>query len=468
MIRLDSVYFDGQWQQVSSDASRVDVVCPANGRVVATQARCAPEQVDAAVASAQEAFSGWAHLEPRRRSAYLRSLLSLVEEHATELAELVSLEMGSPFEFALAEQIGTPIAMIENTIEVLERFEFEEELDNSLIVKEAAGVVAAITPWNYPIYQLVAKVVPALAAGCTVVVKPPELAPISSVRFTELVDEAGFPAGVFNLVLGKGTAVGMQLAGHPGVDVVSFTGSTEAGRQVAERAVQGIKRVSLELGGKSASLVAPGADLETAVRSTVAYCMANCGQSCSAWTRLLIPVDVLAEAERCAAEAAVEVEPSLGPVVSERQYEEIQGFIERAIADGARAVAGGTGRPEGISEGPYPRATVLSGVTSDLEIAQKEVFGPVLSIIAYATLEEAVDIANDSDYGLHGAVWAATDEEALSIARRIRTGQLDVNGGDFNVGAPFGGFKQSGVGRELGKYGLEEFIELKSVQLPKR
>ncbi len=466
VITHHDVYLDGQW--VPGPETRSQVVSPVTGEVVATVVRCGPVEVDRAVQAAVRAFPAWSASSVADRAAVLRALHDLTDRAADELAELIHLEMGSPLNFARDEHVGTPLAIIDDVAGLLERgdVQADEYVGSSLLVREPIGVVAAILPWNYPLYQLVAKVVPAIAAGCTVVVKPSELTPLSTYRFTELLHEAGLPAGVFNLVPGSGVDVGQAMAAHPRVDMVSFTGSTRAGSSVAQAAAPTIKRVALELGGKSASVVLPGADLERAVRHTVGYCMTNSGQTCNAWTRLIVARADLDTVEQIAADEAAAVEPSMGPLINARQFDGVQGYIARGIAEGARLVCGGLGRA--VEHGAYARATVFSDVTADMTIAQEEIFGPVLVIQAYDTVEEAIGLANDSIYGLHGGVWAADDAEALAVARRIRTGQVDVNGAAFNVSAPFGGFKQSGNGRELGKEGINEFYELKAIQLPQR
>ncbi|WP_427008571.1 aldehyde dehydrogenase family protein [Pseudarthrobacter sp. H2] len=466
MITYENIYAAGTWVPPVG-AGTVDVVDPQTGETVGRIPRGTVEDVNTAVAAAKSAFPSWAGSSTSERIEVLERLMHLVRKNENELAHLVSIEMGAPHDLALSEHVGTPIEVIENIIDLLATEKAEEKIGNSLIVREPIGVVAAITPWNYPLYQLVAKAIPAIAAGCTVVVKPPELAPLSTFRFTELVAESGLPDGVFNLVPGQGAIVGEALANHPDVDMVSFTGSTRAGSRVAAVAARTIKRVALELGGKSASVILTGADLPQAVGATVENCMANTGQSCSAWTRLIVPRDMVATVERLAADGASRIEGTLGPVASRSQYEQVQQYIQLGLDENARLVSGGLGNPGGGGDSNHPRVTVFSDVTQGMRIAQEEIFGPVLVIQSYETVEEAAEIANGTPYGLHGAVWAATDEEGLAFARRLRTGQVDINGGDFNIAAPFGGYKQSGIGRELGRIGLEEFYETKAIQLPK-
>ena len=465
MLNHKTIYVDGDWV-VPAGIELGDVVDPATGEVVGRAPYCTKQDVDSAVAAAKNAFRSWPLSSREERIDILQRLADLVRKNRDELAHLVSIEMGSPIDFALSDHVDIAIAVIESIIAALGEETTERRLGNSLIVKEPIGVVAAITPWNYPLYQLVAKAIPAIAAGCTVVVKPSELTPLSTFKFTDLLAESGLPRGVFNLVPGLGAVVGESLSQHPDVDMVSFTGSTTAGRRVAAAAAQTIKRVALELGGKSASVILDGADLEVAVRHSVEYALVNAGQSCSAWSRLIVPRAVGSQVEELAAAAAGELESTLGPAASRTQYLKVQDYIRIGLEEGARLVVGGLGNPSGGEDGNYNRATVFAGVTPQMRIAREEIFGPVLVIQTYETVDEAAEIANDTPYGLHGGVWAKTDEEALAFARRIRTGQVDVNGAEYNVDAPFGGYKQSGIGRELGPIGLDEFYEIKAIQLP--
>lgn len=466
MLDVPGNYIKGEWVAADDDVARDIVYDPATNRRVGSAPQSGPQEVDAAVTAARGALPGWSSATRHQRRELIWALHNATVAAREEIADLISAEMGSPKEFARSEHVGTPIAIIANCAEMLGEPEAEQRIGNSLIVREPIGVVAAILPWNYPLYQLVAKVIPALAAACTVVIKPAELTPLATYRFTQLVDEVGFPPGVFNVVFGTGPIVGDGLSRHPEVDMVSFTGSTRAGRSVTQAAAGTIKRVALELGGKSASLLAPDADLPTAVHATVAYCLINAGQACNAWTRLVAPREQRDQIERLAGAAAAELEPTIGPLITAERYEQVQRYIAGAIDQGARLIAGGPGHPDARPEGHYARATVLADVTSEMTVAQEEVFGPVLAIQYYDSLDEGVAIANDSVYGLHGGVWAGTVEEGVRIARQIHTGQLDVNGAEFNVAAPFGGYKQSGNGRELGPIGLDEFLETKAIQLP--
>ena len=378
-----------------------------------------------------------------------------------------------PLKVSQRVQAGLPAIDVGSLPPVMAAFDWEVEIGNSLVVREPVGVVGAITPWNYPLHQITAKVAPALAAGCTIVVKPSEVAPLNAFLLADIIDEVGLPAGVFNLVTGYGPVVGEAMASHPGIDMISFTGSTVAGRRVSELAAATVKRVSLELGGKSANVILDDADLAQAIPDGVAKCFLNSGQTCSALTRMLVPRERLAEAEQLAAAAAEKYAPGdpfdpssrLGPLVSARQLERVRGYIEKGLSEGARLVTGGAERPDGIESGYFVSPTVFSDVTSDMTIAQEEIFGPVLVLIPYEDEQDAVRIANDSQYGLAGGVWSADEDRAKGVARQMRTGQVEINGAVYNPLAPFGGYKQSGHGRELGPFGLNEFLEVKALQL---
>jgi acyl-CoA reductase-like NAD-dependent aldehyde dehydrogenase len=390
-----------------------------------------------------------------------------------EISQLVTREVGTPINISMMIQVGLPTATFSSMAELVGQICWEETVGNSIVVSEPVGVVGAITPWNYPLHQIAAKVAPALAAGCTVVLKPSEIAPLNAFVLAEVIDAVGLPPGVFNLVSGTGADLGEAIARHSGIDMVSLTGSTRAGRRVAELAAGTLKRVSLELGGKSATVILPDADLARAVSGGITMCFLNSGQTCVALSRMIVPRFALSEVESIAAELAREYTPGnpfddatrLGPLVSAAHRERVLAYIQLGIDQGAKLLTGGTDPPDGLDRGYFVRPTVFSDVRPEMAIAKEEIFGPVLSIIAYDTEDEAVDIANDSIYGLAGAVWSADVNHAESVARRIRTGQVDLNGAMFNPLAPFGGFKQSGYGRELGKHGLEEYLETKSLQM---
>jgi acyl-CoA reductase-like NAD-dependent aldehyde dehydrogenase len=470
---FDRLYIGGSWTQPHSSET-IDVVNPATEETVGRIPAGDATDVDAAVSAARRGFEDWSPRSVDERAQALERITTGLQEHADEMAQLIATEMGAPLKIASRVQVALPLSVLRSSSQTLREFSFEERIGNSLVVREPIGVVGCITPWNYPLHQVVAKVAPALAAGCTVVLKPSEVAPMAAFRFAELADEAELPPGVFNLVSGYGPIVGEAIASHPGVDMVSFTGSTRAGRRVAELAAQSVKRVALELGGKSAAVILEDADMEKAVTAVVRNCYLNSGQTCTAQTRMLVPQSRLEEAERIAAGAAewftlgnpLDSATTLGPLVSAAQRDRVTGYIQKGVAEGAEVVTGGAERPDGLERGYFVRPTVFSKVRNDMTIAQEEIFGPVLSIIPYRNEDEAVTLANDTLYGLSGGVWGADADHALAVARRLRTGQVEVNGGPFNPDAPFGGYRQSGNGRELGRYGLEEFLEVKSLQLP--
>ncbi|NUP32624.1 MAG: aldehyde dehydrogenase family protein [Streptomycetaceae bacterium] len=451
----ESLYIDGAWTP-SSGTAAIEVVDPATEQVHATVPDGTAEDVDRAVAAARRAFPGWAATPPAERAAYLAKVRDLLTERLGEMAEAIVRDIGAPAPIAQRVHVGLPIGVLGTYVALAEEFAWEEQIGTSLVVREPVGVVGAITPWNYPLHQITNKIGPALAAGCTVVLKPSEVAPSAAYVFFQILHDAGIPAGVVNLVSGTGPVVGEAIAAHPDVDMVSFTGSTRAGTRVAALAAPTVKRVALELGGKSANVILPGADLEKAVRSGVTGAYLNSGQTCSALTRMLVHRDEYDRALELAAETAAAMTDKLGPLVSAVQFDRVQGYITKGIDEGARVVAGGPGRPDGVETGYYVQPTVFADVTPDMTIAREEIFGPVLSVLPYDTAEEAERIANDTPYGLSGAVWAPTQEEAVAFARKLRTGQVEVNGGAFNPLAPFGGYKQSGNGRELGRFGLEE------------
>ncbi|MEU6487329.1 aldehyde dehydrogenase family protein [Streptomyces sp. NPDC046887] len=457
------MYIGGAWRPAIGTGS-IAVVDPADERVIAQVPAGTAEDVDAAVGAARAALPGWAATPPAERAAHLTALRDALAARQDEIAATVTAELGAPPPVAHAVHAGMPVVVAGSFAELAATYPFEERTGNSTVLLEPVGVVGAITPWNYPLHQVVAKVAPALAAGCTVVLKPAEDTPLTARLFAEAAHEAGLPAGVFNLVTGTGPVAGQALAEHGGVDMVSFTGSTAVGRKIGALAGAAVKRVALELGGKSANVILPGADLARAVGVGVANVMANSGQTCSAWTRMLVHRDSYDEAVALAAEAVAKYVPGerVGPLVNAGQRERVRGYIERGIAEGARLVAGGPDAP--LPAGYYVRPTVFADVTPEMAIAQEEIFGPVVSILRYEDEEDALRIANGTVYGLAGAVWAADDETAVAFARRMDTGQVDINGGRFNPLAPFGGYKQSGVGRELGAHGLAEYLQTKSLQ----
>jgi acyl-CoA reductase-like NAD-dependent aldehyde dehydrogenase len=466
-LTRDKLYIGGEWVDPAGKGT-IEVVDPTTEQVIGTIPEGTAEDAERAVEAARGAFDSWSQTSPYERARYCEAIGAVLAERGDELAALITTELGMPIDLSRMIQAGLPALTFSSMPELVEEIEWEEEVGNSLIVREGAGVVAAITPWNYPLHQIANKVAPALTAGCTVVLKPSEVVPLNAFVLAEACEAVGLPAGVFNLVTGTGPVVGEAIVSHAETDMVSFTGSTRAGRRVSELAAQAVKPVSLELGGKSPNVILDDADLEQAVIDGVAKCFLNSGQTCSALTRMLVPRDQLEQAERIAATVADEVfTPGdvLGPVVSEAQRERVRGYIEKGIAEGAKLVTGGAEAPEGLDTGYFVRPTVFSEVTPEMTIAQEEIFGPVLAIMAYDDEEDAIRIANDTVYGLAGGVWSADEERAKRVAARIRTGQVEINGGAFNPMAPFGGYKQSGHGRELGRYGLEEFLVAKSLQL---
>ncbi|HEM7876374.1 aldehyde dehydrogenase family protein [Burkholderia contaminans] len=468
----DQFYIDGAWRKPAGTGT-IDVIDSGTEAVIGRIPEGVASDAQDAIRAARAAFDAWAATPPATRAGYLHKIVEQLQARSEELAQSITGEVGMPIKLSRAIQVGGPIYNWKAYAKLAESFEFEAQVGNSLVVREPVGVVAAITPWNYPLNQVTLKVAPALAAGCTVVLKPSEVAPLNAFMLAEAIHEAGLPPGVFNLVCGYGPVVGEVLATDPDVDMVSFTGSTRAGKRVAELAAASVKRVALELGGKSASVILDDADFATAVKGTVNACYLNAGQTCSAHTRMLVPEARYDEARaiaKAAAESYVAGDPRqdatrLGALASAAQQQRVQDYIQRGIDEGAELVTGGTGLPEGLAKGFFVKPTVFGRVDPKSTIAQEEIFGPVLSIITYRDEDEAVRIANDSPYGLGGAVWAGSDERAMGIARRIRTGQVDINGGAWNMAAPFGGYKQSGHGRENGVYGLEEYLEYKSMQL---
>ncbi len=473
MIQRDQLFIGGQWVSPAAKDT-IDVHNAGTGEVMGRVPAGTEKDVEAAVAAARAAFEGWSTTPAEKRAEYLQKISDGLKARADELAKTIAQEVGMPVKMSARIQAGLPIANFANYAKIAKEFKFEDRVGNSVVCREPVGVVGAITPWNYPLHQIALKVAPALAAGCTVVLKPSEVAPFNAFILAEVVEAAGLPKGVFNLVTGFGPSVGEALVKHPQVDMISFTGSTRAGKRISEVAAQTVKRVALELGGKSASVILDDADLAAAVKGTVNGCYLNSGQTCTALTRMLVPESKYEEAAKLAAEAAkgftlgdpLLETTRLGPLSSQMQMDRVRDYIRKGIAEGAELVAGGADKPEGLAAGGYfVKPTVFGKVKNSMAIAQEEIFGPVLSIIPYKDDEDAIRIANDSPYGLAGAVWSKDDARAQKVARRIRAGQVDVNGGAFNMNAPFGGFKQSGHGREAGIYGLEEFLEYKSLQL---
>ncbi|OMB93545.1 aldehyde dehydrogenase family protein [Mycobacterium colombiense] len=464
-----TLFIDGKWVEPDG-RDAIEVIDPSTEKPIGSVPAATTADVDAAVAAAQRAFDPLIGIAERRER--IAEVIAAMEKRLPDIAETIAREMGAPLRIAQTVQTQVPLAVARGFAEVLDTFEFEERVGNSLVVREPYGVVGAITPWNYPLYQVVAKVLPAIAAGCTVVLKPSNEAPLSVFEFVEAVEEAGLPAGVVNLVSGGGQLIGERLADHPDVDFVSFTGSTGVGARVGELAGRTVKKVALELGGKSANVILDDADLATAVKVGVSNAFLNGGQTCMAWTRMLVPrsrYDEALEVARVATAKYTVGDPfdpatRIGPSASAKQFDTVRGYIERAQRDGARLVTGGSEKVREV--GYYVAPTVFADVDPDSELGQEEVFGPVLAVIPFDDDADALRIANGTPYGLSGAVWAGDTERAIAFARGVRTGQLDINGGKYNPVAPFGGYKKSGIGRELGRAGFEEYLQTKSLQLP--
>ncbi|MGO9910284.1 MAG: aldehyde dehydrogenase family protein [Acidimicrobiales bacterium] len=468
----DKLYIDGAWVAPHSSET-IEVIDSTTEEVMGTVPLGSAEDVDAAVKAAKAAFPEWSQVSASERAKYATRIGEALAARMADIAELVAHEVGMPLSLSMMIQAGLPIGTFSSMSDLVEQITWEEQVGNSLVVKEPIGVVGAITPWNYPLHQIAAKVAPAITASCTIVLKPSEVAPLTAFLLADVIHDVGLPPGVFNLVSGLGPVVGEALASHPDVDMISFTGSTRAGRRVTQLAAETVKRVALELGGKSPNVILEDANFAMAVPHGVTMCYLNSGQTCSALTRMIVPRSRLAEVEELATKAAEESTPGspfadgtrLGPLVSAAQRDRVRNYIQKGIDEGAKLLTGGVEAPEGLEQGFFVKPTVFSDVTREMTIAQEEIFGPVLAIMPFDTEEEAIEIANDSAYGLAGGVWAGDPEHAKHVALRIRTGRVDVNGGAFNTLAPFGGYKQSGNGRELGKFGLEEFLEIKSLQL---
>jgi len=474
MLRKTDFYINGKWT-APAVAKDLDVINPADEQPFAVISMGSAADVDAAVAAARKAFATWSLTSREERIAWLERLTAAYETRINDMAQAISSEMGAPIKMALEEQAASGTGHLKAFMRALKSFEFERPLDehnpNVRIAYEPIGVCGLITPWNWPMNQVVLKVVPAIAAGCTVVLKPSEIAPISSVVFAEIIDASGLPAGVFNMVNGDGPSVGAVMSAHPGIDMMSFTGSTRAGIAVTKAAADTVKRVSLELGGKSPNIVFADSDVEAAVTRGVLHVFNNTGQSCNAPTRMLVERSVYDKATEVAAataKATVVGDPAqdgdhMGPLVSEAQFNKVQGLIEQGIKEGARLIAGGTGRPEGFNRGYFVRPTVFADVNNDMTIAREEIFGPVLAMIPFDTEEEAVEIANDTPYGLAAYIQSGDRERIKRVSKQLRAGMVRINGASHKADAPFGGYKQSGIGREGGHWGLEDFLEVKAI-----
>ena len=471
MHERQHLYINGSWVEPNGKGT-IEVINPANEQIIGSVPVGSESDANAAVEAARSAFTSWSESTVEERSDYLNRLSSALKDRGEEIAELITSEVGTPIEYSRMAMVGTPRVVSRSYAKILDGFAWEEEVRNSIVVKEAIGVVAMITPWNFPLHQIIGKVAPAIAAGCTMVLKPSKEAPLNAFVLADILDEIGLPDGVFNLISGHGREIGETLASHPEVDMVSFTGSTNAGIRVSELAAPGVKRVTLELGGKSANIVLDDADIPRAASSAIYSCFGNSGQECSALTRLLVPegsreevVEIISnKIGRYTVGDPMEGTSKCGPLVSKRQQESVSRYISTGIDEGATLVAGGEGMPDGLDSGFYVRPTVFADVTPEMTVFREEIFGPVLCITTYSDEEEAIELANDSEYGLSGGVWSGDEDRAMRVARKLRTGQVSINGGAFNVSAPFGGYKKSGLGRELGVHGMEEFLETKSIQ----
>ena len=463
-------YIDGAWVD-PVEPKELKVINPATEEVSGVISMGGAKDVDRAVAAARRAFDSYSRTTPAERQALMERILTAYKAHYEEIVQAISIEMGAPITLSKGAQAGVGVGHISAMIDVLKNFKFEEMRGTVRLVQEPVGVCALITPWNWPINQVAAKVIPALAAGCTMVLKPSEYSPFSAIIWAKVMHEAGVPKGVFNLINGDGISVGAPLSSHREVDMVSFTGSTRAGTEVAKNAAASVKRVHQELGGKSPNVLLDDADFERAVKRSVLHVFQNSGQSCNAPTRMLVPAAKLAQVEalaKSAAESVVVGDPNsekttIGPVVSKVQFDRVEGYIAKGIAEGAKVVIGGAGRPDGLTKGYYVKPTIFSNVRNDMTIAREEIFGPVLCILPYENEEQAVQIANDTPYGLAAYVWSKDNLHARRIGARIRAGQVTLNGAAGDMNTPFGGFKMSGNGREWGEFGLRDFLELKAV-----
>jgi len=471
MNEREELYIGGEWRGPNGEGT-IEVMNPATEEIIGRVPVGNSKDLDMAINSAREAFLSWSNSSIETRIDFLNRLTEAIKDNAEVMAQLITSEVGTPIDYSRMAMVGTPRVVTRSYAKILESFQWEEEVRNSLIVKEPVGVVGMITPWNFPLHQIIGKVAPAIASGCTMVLKPSKEAPLNSFFLADLIDSIGLPKGVFNLISGHGRDIGEKMASHPGLDMISFTGSTHAGIRVSELAAQTVKRVSLELGGKSANVILKDADITKASSIAVNACFGNSGQECSALTRLIVPkihldevVDVVVnKIEKYKVGNPLDETTRCGPLVSKKQQESVTSFIKKGIEEGAKLLIGGEEMPDGLTKGFFVRPTAFSEVRRDMTIFNEEIFGPVLSIISYENEEEALELANDSEYGLSGGVWSSDETKAINFAKKMRTGQVSINGGRFNVSAPFGGYKKSGNGRELGIHGLEEFLEVKSIQ----
>ncbi|MBU89838.1 MAG: aldehyde dehydrogenase family protein [Euryarchaeota archaeon] len=472
MHTRDQLYIDGKWVQPIGTGS-IDVINPATEEIIGKIPVGSKEDIDIAVSAARIAFDSWSKSSIETRIDILNALSDALKERGEDIAQTITAEVGTPIGYSRVAMVGTPRVVSRSYAKILENFDWEEKVRNSIICKEPIGVCAFITPWNFPLHQIIGKVAPAIAAGCTMILKPSKEAPLSAFILADILHEIGLPSGVFNLVSGHGSEIGNYMSSHPEVDMVSFTGSTGAGISVSEAAATTVKRVTLELGGKSANVALEDADPTLVAKKAIGACHQNSGQTCSALTRLIIPESMSDKVYQIIAEKnnsytvgdPLEENTRCGPMVSLRQQKSVSKYIESGINEGASLISGGLGMPEGISKGYYVKPTIFANVSPDMKIWKEEIFGPVLVITTYKSEEEALELANDSIYGLSGGVWSKDQERAIEFAKDMRTGQVSVNGGAFNVSAPFGGYKLSGNGRELGAHGLNEFLEIKSIQL---